>query len=160
MLVVHRIADSFKKLHEPVATAHVLRRSPPFAVDERRVVYVRLAVGDTFDDNFVAPVIAEVVGVNESLDAARNQGSQPQSRRAIELETPELVLLAGYTVVAIPDGELEQMRIGPTEGNLDDVMQGEQVRGERDIDAAPYPRLNILQLDVDACDGLDHGQVL
>ena len=94
VLQMHRIADSFEKLHEPADTAYVLWRAPSFAVDEHRVVYVRFTLADAFDDDIVAPVVAEVVNVKESLDAARNQGSQPQPRRPIELEAPELVLLA------------------------------------------------------------------
>ena len=160
MFAVHRVAGGFEKLHESGDAAHVLWRTPPLAVDECRVGYVWLAIGDAFDDDIVAPIVAEVVDVDESLDTARDQGSQPQTLRSVELEAPELVFLARDTVVAIPDGELEQVRIGPANGDLDDVMKGEQVRGERYVDPAPYPRLDILQLDVDACDGLDHGQVL
>ena len=98
---------------------------------------MRLTFADAFDNDIVAPVVAEVINVKESLDAARKQGPQPPPRRPIELEAPELVLLARNTVVAIADGELKQMRIGPAKRDLDDVVQGEQVRRERDIDAAP-----------------------
>ena len=50
MLVVHRIADSFEKPHEPVDPAHIFWRTPPLAVYERRVIYVCFALGAAFDE--------------------------------------------------------------------------------------------------------------
>ena len=104
----------------------------------------------------MAPVIAEVVDVEEPLDASTDEGPQPDPRRVVDLAPDELVVRNELAVDAIADDEFEQVRIGPANGDLDDVVQGQQGGGERDVDAPPQRRLDLPELDSDACDGFDH----
>lgn len=67
-----------------------------------------------------------------------------------------LVVRNGLAVDAIVDHELEQMRIGPADGDLDDVVQGQQGGGERDVDAPPECGFDPLELDSDTWGRLDH----
>ena len=60
----------------------------------------------------MAPVVAEVVDVEEPLDASADEGSQADPRRVVDLALEELVVRKGLAVDAIVDHELEQMRIG------------------------------------------------
>ena len=69
VLHVERIERRLEKLHEAGDATDVLRRATPLAADERRVVDVGLAIADRFDEDVVPPVVAEVVDVEEALDA-------------------------------------------------------------------------------------------
>ena len=48
------------------------------------------------------------------------------------------------------------MRVGPTDGGLDNIVQSQQGRGERDVNTSPEGRIEFAELDSDACDGLNH----
>ena len=74
-----------------------------------------------------------VVDVEEPLDASTDEGSQADPRRVVDLALEELVVRKGVAVDAIADDELEQVRIGPANGDLDDVVQGQQGGGEPDL---------------------------
>ena len=64
----------------------------------------------------------EVVDVEEPLDASTDEGSQADRRRVIDLAFEEFVVRKGLAVDAIVDHEFEQMRVGPADGDLDDVV--------------------------------------
>ena len=49
---------------KPGTPPTVLRRAPPLAVDERRVVDTGLAIVNRFDEDVVPAVVAEVVDVD------------------------------------------------------------------------------------------------
>ena len=68
--LVSRDERRFEKLHEAFRVAHILGRAASFAVDERGVVDVDLAIAQLFDDDSVLPVVTEVVDVLEAMDAA------------------------------------------------------------------------------------------
>ena len=133
------------------------RRSPAAnAGGERRVVDVGRTVPNVLDDDIVTPVVAEVVDVEEPFDASADEGSQANAHRVVDVAFEELVVRKGLTVDALVDHELEQMRVGPADGDLDDVVQGQQGGGERHVDAPPERRFDLPELDSDACNGLDH----
>ena len=72
----------------------------------------------------MTPAIAEAVDVEELLDALADEGPQPHPRRVVDLAPDDLVVRNELAVEAIADDELEQVRIGPANGDLDDVVQG------------------------------------
>ena len=156
MLVVERIEGCLEKPHEAGDATDIFGRAAPLAGYEGRVVDVGLPVSDLLDDDVVAPVVAEVVDVEEPLDASTDEGSQADPRRVVDLALEEFVVRNELAVDALADDELEQVRIGPADGDLDDVVQGQQSGGERDVDAPPECRFDLPELDSDACDGLDH----
>ena len=103
-----------------------------------------------------SPVVAEVVGVEEPFDASLDEGSQTDAHRVVDLAPEKLLTGNELAVDAIADIELEQMRVGPADGDLDDVVQDQQGGGERDVDASPERWFDLPEFDSDACDGLDH----
>ena len=105
----------------------------PLAGDERQIVGVGRSVANILDDDVMAPVVAEVVDVEEPFDASLDEGSQAAPRCVADLALEEPVVRKGLAVDALADDELEQVRIGPADGDLDDVVQGQQ-GGERDVD--------------------------
>lgn len=54
---------------KPETRPYVFGRAAPLVSDEGRVVDVGLPVSDLFDDHVAAPVVAEVMDVEELLDA-------------------------------------------------------------------------------------------
>jgi len=156
VLIVERIEGRLEKLHEIGDASGIFGRATPLAGDEGRVVDVGLPVSDLFDDEVVAPVVAEIMDAEEPFDAPIDEASQADSRRVADLAFEELVVGKGLAVDGIVDHELEQMRSGPAYGDLDDVVQGQQGGGERDVDAPPECRFDLLELDSDTCDRLDY----
>ena len=66
VILVERIQHGFQELHEACDATDILRWTAPLPVDERRVLDVGLAVTDRFDEDFVPPVVPEVVHVEET----------------------------------------------------------------------------------------------
>ena len=157
VLVVERIESRLEKPHEAGDASDILGRAAPLAGDERRIVDVGFPISNVLDEDVVAPVVAEVVDVEEPLDAPIDEGSQADPRRVVDLALEELVVRKGLAVDAIVDHELEQMRIGPADGDVDGVVQGQQGGGERDVDAPPERRLDLPELDSDASEGCARG---
>ena len=85
MLVVERIEGRLEEPHEAGDAPDILGRAAPLAGDEGRVVDVGLPVSDLLDDDVVAPVVAEVVDVEEPFDAPIDEGSQADPRRRCRL---------------------------------------------------------------------------
>ena len=98
----------------------------PLAGDERRIVDVGFPISNVLDEDVVAPVVVEVIDVEEPLDTSADEGSPADPRRVVELAPDELVVRNELAVETIADDELEQVRIGPANGDLDDVVQGQQ----------------------------------
>ena len=155
VFIVERIEGRLEKPHEAGDASGIFGRAPPLAGDEGRVVDVRLLVPDLFDDGVVAPVVAGVMDVEKPLDAPIDEASQADPRRIADFAFKQPVVGKGLAVDAIVNHELEQMRIGPADGDLDDVVQGQQGGGERDVEAPPECRFDLLELDSDTCDWLD-----
>ena len=68
---------------------------------------------------------------------------QADAGSLVHVPVPEVVIGHGLAVTRIPDHELEQMGICPADCNLDDVVQGQQRRRERNVDPAPQPGFNL-----------------
>ena len=92
MLFVARIEHRLEKLHEARGPAHVFRRTAAGAVHECRVFRVPGAVADLFHDHVVAPVVAEIVDVEEAVHAPLDDGLQTHPRRLVDLAVVEGVL--------------------------------------------------------------------
>ena len=83
-------------------------------------------------------------------------GLQADAGGLVYVPVPEVVIGHGLAVDALADHELEHMGIGPADYGLDDVVQGQQRRGERHVDPAPQPGLDLPQFDPETCHGFDH----
>ena len=122
VLLVERVPARFEKLHEAGDAPDILGRAPSLASDEYRVVDVALPVPHLFDEEVVAPVVAEVVDVEKLLDAAVDDRLQPDARRLVEPFIRTTVVL-GLAIAPVPDLELEQVRVRPVERELDEVVE-------------------------------------
>ena len=74
---------------KPGNAADVLRRASPLAVEERRVVDGGLAIADRFAEDVVSPVVAEVVDVEEALDASPDERLQADAGGLVHVPVPE-----------------------------------------------------------------------
>ena len=117
------------------------------------------SIAERFDEDVVPPVVAEVVDVDEALDATLDERLQLDAGGLVYVPVPEVVIGHGLAVDALADHELEQMGIGPADYGLDDVVQGQQRRGERHVDPAPHQRLDLPQFDPEPCHGFDHHEM-
>ena len=91
-------------------------------------------------------------------NTAPDERFQDYCRRLVDPALVELVLFRGIAGRALADHGLMQMGFVPEQPHLDDVVQRCERRGERHIDAPPDLRLEIVQLDTDARDRLDHAR--
>ena len=147
VLLVRRIEDRLQKIHEPVRTADVLRRTAPGPVHEGWILHVRVAVANLLDDHVVPPVVAVVVGVDEPLHAACDQDAQPQALRLVDRRLVIELPKRRIAVAAAVDVEFPEVREGPPHGHLDRVVQSLQCRRQGHVDAPSDLRLQFLQLD-------------
>ena len=144
---------------KPVTPAYVLGRTPLIAGDKRRVVDIGLAVPDFFDEYVVAPVVRRSRrGKGTARRRVRQQSSPGCSPPCTAFPSASEVVL-GLAVAPIPDFELEQVRVCPKERELNVLMEREERRREWHVDPAPDRGLNLLKLDPDPGNGLNHGGV-
>ena len=115
MLLVERIERRLEELHQAGSAADILRRAATLAIDERRVLDIGLAIAERFDEDVVPPVVAEVVDVDEALDATLDGRLQADAGGLVYVPVPEVVIGYGLAVDALVDHELEQMGIGPAD---------------------------------------------
>ena len=72
MFAMRPVCNSFQKVLQARRTAAVLRRTMARAINEDGIIDSGLAGASLFDDNFVSPVVTEVVNVIEPVDAMLN----------------------------------------------------------------------------------------
>ena len=75
VLLVCSIKIRFQIVNEAIRSADLFRRTSPFSVHRYRILRIRVAVANLFDDHFVASVVV-VVDIDESPHVPRNRGAQ------------------------------------------------------------------------------------
>ena len=104
----------------------------------------------------VAPVVSEVVDIEKLVDAPVDDRLQPDACRLVE-PFIRIAVVLGLAIAPFPDLEFDEVRVRPAERELDEVVEGEQGRRERHVDPAPDCGFDLLKLDPEPGDGLDHG---
>ena len=83
MLFVARFEHRLEKLHEAIGSADIFRRTAASTVHECRVFRFFAAIAKTLHHNVVAPVVAEVVHIEEAVRAALDKCLQTDGRRVM-----------------------------------------------------------------------------
>jgi len=162
-IAVLAIEDGVKKGVISTDDAHVFRWSGAFAIKDRRTVHALGAFFDGLDLHDMPPVVAEVVEIDEFLDRVDEmlqfRLAVVKQRQVDLLDVIEHVFIVEHLVLGVFDGKLMQVRIGPAKGCLENVMQQAQRHVAIDDDAAPYWRLDAVDMDVQGNDfaGLGNG---
>ena len=115
-------------------------------------------ITDRFDEDVVSPVVAEVVDMEEALNATLDERFPADAGGPVHEPVPEVVIGQGLAVDALANNELEQIGTCPADCNLDDVVQGHQRRAERHVDPAREPRFNLAQFAPEPYDGFRSSQ--
>ena len=113
MFLVPRIENRFQKVHEAVRAANILWRTASRPVHEGRILPIWLPVAELLDDHFMAPVVAVVVGIKESLHAAANRSAQPQTLRLVDRRLVVEFAKRGIAVAPAVDIEFPEVSKGP-----------------------------------------------
>jgi len=118
------IADRLQQKVVAVWAAGVLGRSVPFTREAYRVRAPRFGCKAFFNHDFVAPAIAEVIGVHglgprltKHVEQAR--GSFAGRPRSAE----DLLHRIGFAEPLFPDNKLMEMIVFPAHGQLQNIMQ-------------------------------------
>src|SRR5271156_561844 len=126
-------------------------------VDAEGMLEFLVARNEVFHFDEVDPAVAEVIFINERR-IAEMVGIEISETNFCRLECRAFVLKAlvelGRTIDQAADDELMQVRIGPGESGLDDLVELSQIKVERKQDAAPDRRLDVLDGDLGLHDQL------
>lgn len=111
---------------------------------------------DRFNKDCVLPVVAKVVGVSQSLDASFNKGAQlgfagVQGIAEVIIGTLVVWIRYGVTGLGAPCSccKIKQVIVLKQRDGLDHLMQGQQADCQRNLDATPNHRFDVIKCDLE-----------
>jgi hypothetical protein len=104
-----RLGHGVEEFLEAGNAADILGRGTAGAVNEARIVKQRIGSSDTLDGYGMPPVVAEVVGVGESADAAFDEGAELDIF-CVKRLVPMIPFRIGDSISFVADVEPEEVR--------------------------------------------------
>ena len=114
---------------------------------------------DSLDENGVSPVVAEVVGIGEALDAGVDERAELRLP-GVNHRDPDAIRIGDAVVGLVSarsDVELEEMVVLEQHDGLYGLVQGAHRRRQRNLGAPPDHGLGVIEGDLDAGDAVDVG---
>ena len=124
VIVVFGIADHFQKVAIGPRSADIFGRARPGTVKAQRLFRSSLDLGPGFDPNFMLPVVAEIIDVDEDRLGLAQKIEKAHIGIVKNPRAVEAIIQQIRIAIAQPaDVEFVQMRIGPTEGRLQNAVE-------------------------------------
>ena len=122
MFFVRRIKDRLQKFHEAGNTPNIFGRPTPRPIDEYRIICFRFTVADFLENNVVTPIVAEIINIHESPDAAFDEVFQPNILRLMDFPLINFIVGMRLAVNFVANTKLEQVRAIPVHRHLNYVV--------------------------------------
>ena len=121
MIRMLRIGEGLELIVEAGNATAILRRRDMFAADIAWIRYARFAGSNLINDEAMLPPVAEVVQVlDDRLVGSEHLAKTHLARICWRVWVP--IVATGQAVASLTDGELPEVIIEPTPGDLNDVM--------------------------------------
>ena len=151
---VSGVLDGGEEFSVAPGTAAVFRRAAAGDVDQARIEYARLGIGELLDLDRVLPAVAEVIKVHQLLRADVFEDVAEPRLAGVEKVGGPIRIGIGRAPADVAGMEHVEVAVGPAHGCLDGQVQPVEPNVERDLDATQNGGLDVVEGDFDAGDGV------
>jgi len=120
---------------------------------------IRIGGQNGFDHDAVPPVVAKIIGIDKVGDAAPDELGEADVAGVAGWRV-HVVVVEADAVARLADIEAEQMIVLEQHDGLDREVQRLEAVGERQFDATPDGRFDIVECDANPSDLVGHAAML